>query len=87
MRKILDGTHLKLHAACREERDGYRVRDGLERRAGDERERDEEARHGVEHGVTLGLLLRLGSELRAQLVDAVLQPHHAVHQIVRRGDS
>ncbi len=79
--------HLKLHAAHREERNGYRVRDCLQRGARDERERDEEARYGVEHGMPLGLLLRLGSELRAQLVDAVLQPHHAMHQIVRCGDS
>ena len=74
--------HLKLHASCREERDGDGVRDGFERRARDERECDEEAQNRVQQGVPLGLLLLLRRELRGQLVDAVLQPYHTVHQVV-----
>ena len=79
--------HLKLHAARREEWNGERVGDRLQRGARDERERDEEARDCVEHGVALRLLLRLGSELRGELVDAVLEVDHAVHQLVRSCDA
>ena len=74
--------HLKLHATRREERDGDRVRDDFEWRARDERECDKETQNCVQQGVPLGPLLFLRRELRGQLVDAVLQPYHTVHQVV-----
>ena len=56
--------HLKLHPSCHEERDGDGVRDGFERRARDESERDKEAQNRVQQRVPLRLLLPLRRELR-----------------------
>lgn len=78
---------LEVRSSGRVEREGERIRERAERRARDEREDDEETGYGIEHGVPLGLPCCLLRELRGQLVDAILQIDHAMHQVVRGRDS